>query len=78
MRPQIKYIAAYRVTPESAITHIALVQSIDPWKDTGKFVVNFAEPAESLQRIPMLETGRVKTFQSLRYTSRVRLLRRSR
>jgi hypothetical protein len=48
MRPQIKYIAAYRVAPVSAITHIAPVKSIEPWKDTAKFVVNFAEPAREI------------------------------
>jgi hypothetical protein len=46
MRPQIKYVAAYRVAPTSAITHIAPVRSIEPWKDTDKFVLNFAEPAK--------------------------------
>jgi hypothetical protein len=45
MRPQIKYVAVYRVAPESAITHLASVKSIEPWKDTGKWVINFAEPA---------------------------------
>ena len=49
MRSQIKYIATYQVAPISAITHIAPVKSIEPWKDSGKLVVNFAEPARALQ-----------------------------
>lgn len=70
MRPQIKYIAAYRVAPVSAITHIAPVKSIDPWKDTGKFVVNFAEPAREIGAIELVKGGRGKALQNLRYTTR--------
>lgn len=74
IRPQIKYIAAYQVQPVQAITHIAPVQSIEPWKDSGKSVVNFAEPAQEIPHIPMLPGGRIRSFQSLRYTTRARLL----
>jgi hypothetical protein len=55
MRSQIKYIATYQVAPISAITHIAPVKSIEPWKDSGKFVVNFAEPARAIDPIPPCE-----------------------
>lgn len=73
MRPQIKYIAAYRVAPTSAITHIAPVRSIEPWKDTDKFVVNFSESAREIGPIPLVKGGRVKALQNLRYTTRQRL-----
>jgi hypothetical protein len=73
MRPQIKYIAGYQVAPTSAITHLAPVASIEPWKDTGKFVVNFAEPARDIGPIPLVRAGRVKALQNLRYTTRNRL-----
>jgi hypothetical protein len=73
MRPQIKYIAAYRVAPVSAITHIAPVLSIEPWKDTGKFVVNFTEPAREIGPIELVKGGRIKPLYNLRYTSRSRL-----
>ncbi|HEV2493070.1 MAG TPA: hypothetical protein VG204_08370 [Terriglobia bacterium] len=73
MRPQIKYIAGYQVAPVSAITHIAPVGSIEPWKDTGKFVVNFSEPARALGPIPLVKSGRVKALQNLRYTARQKL-----
>jgi len=73
MRPQIKYIAAYQVAPVSAITHIAPVRSIEPWKDSGKFVVNFAEPAKQIGPIPLIRGGRVRQLQSLRYTTRAHL-----
>lgn len=73
MRPQIKYIAVYRVAPVSAITHIAAVRSIEPWKDTGKFVVYFAGPAERIGPIPLGSKGKGKAPQAPRYTSKERL-----
>lgn len=73
MRPQIKYIAVYQVDPISAITHVAPIKSIEPWEDTGKFVVNFAEPAREIGPIPLVKGGRVKALRNLRYTTRERL-----
>lgn len=74
MIPQIKYIAVYRSAPISAITHIAPVKSIEPWKDTSKFVVTFSEPAEEIGPIPNVKGGRVKPPQAPRYAMRARLL----
>ena len=74
MRPQIKYIAAYQVAPVSAITHIAPVKSIEPWEDSGKYVVNFSEPAKSIGPIHLVKDGRVKPLYNLRYTTRARLM----
>lgn len=73
MRPQIKYIAAYRVAPISAITHIAPVKSIEPWKGSNKFVVNFSDPAREIGPIELVKGGRVKALQNLRYTTQQRL-----
>ena len=73
MRPQIKHIAVYRVAPVSAITHIAPVRSIEPWKDGGKYVVNFAEPAQAIGPIKYERDGRVSHLQNIRYTTRERL-----
>ncbi len=73
MRPQIKYIAAYQVRPISAITHVAPVRSIEPWGDSGKFVVNFAEPAEEIGAIELVSNSRVKALQNIRYTTLERL-----
>jgi hypothetical protein len=67
--PRIKYIAAYQVAPVSAITHWAPVKSIEPWQDTGKFVVNFAKPAKGISPIPLVPKSRVKALQNTRYTS---------
>ncbi len=54
----IKYVAAYRVAQVQAITHIAPVKSIEPWKDSGKSVINFTEPAKEISPIPMNKIGR--------------------
>jgi len=71
--PRIKYIAAYQVAPVSAITHWAPVKNIEPWQDTGKFVVNFAKPAKKISPIPLVPKSRVKALQNTRYTSFDRL-----
>jgi len=69
LRPQIKYIAAYQVAPTSAITHIAPIRSIEPWKDTDKYVLNFAEPAKEIPHIVLVK-GSGKAVQGPRYTNR--------
>lgn len=73
MIPQIKYIASYQVAPVSAVTHWALIKNIEPWEDSGKFVVNFAEPAKEIGPIPLVPKSRVKALQNARYTSFDRL-----
>ena len=73
MIPRIKYIAAYRVAPTSAVTHWAPVNNILPWEDTGKFVVNFARPAVEIEHIKLVPKSRVKALQAPRYTSFGRL-----
>ena len=75
MIPKIKHIAAYRVAPTSAITHVAPVGSIEPWQNTGKYVLTFTEPARKLDHpIRLVPKGKVKAPQSLRYTSYDRLM----
>jgi len=73
MHPQINYIAAYQTAPVSAITHIAPVQSIEPWKETGKLVVNFSAPARPIGPIPLVKGGRVNAPRDIRYAIRQRL-----
>ncbi len=33
MQPKVKYIAVYQVAPQSAITYVAPVSSIEPWME---------------------------------------------
>ena len=74
MIPQIKHIAAYRVAPISAITHVTPINNIVPWKDTGKYCLEFAEPAYEIKYIKL--DGGVKGLapQASRYTSIDKLL----
>ena len=69
MKDRIKYIAAYQVAPESAITHVATVKSIDRWKDTNKYILRFTEPARKIGPIKLLKNGKVKAPQGPRYSS---------
>ena len=75
MIPRIKYIAAYRTAPVSAITHIAPVRTIELWKDSSKYVLNFSEPAKEIPPIKLVPKpqGTVKAPQAPRYTSHQRL-----
>jgi len=72
MIPKIKYIAAYQVAPESAITHMATVRSVEQYRDTNKYIVHFAGKAEKIKPVPL---GKVKgkAPQSPRYSSKARI-----
>jgi len=53
MKDKLKYIAAYQVAPVSAVTHIAEIEDIRLYKDTGKYLVIFKGPAKEIQPIPI-------------------------
>jgi len=73
MIPKIKYIAAYQVSPVSAITYVAKVKSIEQWKDSNKYILRFTEPAKKIESIKLVAKGSVKALQNSRYTSIERL-----
>jgi hypothetical protein len=79
MVPRIKYIAAYRTAPVSAITSIAPVKDIALWKDGSKYVLNFTEPAKEIGPIKLVPkpNGIVKAPQGPRYTSYKKLTKAS-
>ena len=53
MKDRIKYIAAYRVAPISAVTHVAEIAEVKPYKDTGKYQVLFRAPAQEIRHVPI-------------------------
>lgn len=68
MLPRIRYIAAYRTAPVSAITHLAPVDRIELYGEQGKYRVVFREPAKEIRHVPFGDaiSG---TMQGPRYTS---------
>src|SRR5215831_4407680 len=70
MKDRLKYIAAYRVTPISAVTHVAEIQEIKPYRDTGKYLVVFKGPAREIGPIP---AGAMRGMQSPIYVQSERL-----
>jgi len=74
MIPKIEYIAAYRVAPTKAITHVAPVKDIEPWENSGKYVLNFVEPARELDPPVKLVPKSNVPMRGPRYTSYDRLM----
>jgi hypothetical protein len=74
MVPKIKYVAAYRTQPASAITHYAQVSSIEPYGEQGKYRLNFAAPAIVIGPIPFADAPS-GSMQGPRYTSVAKLLK---
>ena len=49
MKDKIKYIAAYQIAPISAVTHVAEVQEIKPYEDSGKYILFFKGEAKEIK-----------------------------
>ncbi|MAU01199.1 MAG: hypothetical protein CL608_28990 [Anaerolineaceae bacterium] len=74
MIPKIKYVAAYQVAPVSAITHIAAVHKIEPYKETNKYILYFEESATKIKPIKLVPKGLVRAPQAPRYTAFSKLM----
>lgn len=70
---KLKFIAAYQVAPVAALTHIAEIESIVPYNDTGKYMIKFKGSATAIVPIPRPESSEVN-MQSSRYALRDKLL----
>lgn len=71
--PKLKFIAAYQVAPVAAITHIAEIETIIPYNDTGKYMIKFKGGATAIVPIPRPENSEVN-MQSSRYALQEKLL----
>ena len=74
MLDKIKYIAAYRTAPVSAITHVAEVDRIERYKDTNKYILYFKEPAKEIPHIELDKDKKGVAPQASRYTNYARLM----
>lgn len=70
---KLKYIAAYRVAPIGAITHIAEIDTIEPYGNKGKYLLKFKGPAEIIGPIPRTDTD-TANLQSPRYALKEKLI----
>lgn len=73
MLDKVKYIAAYRVSPISAITHYAPIKRIEPYGEEGKYKLIFAEPAKEFDNKIEFDLTR-GAMQGPRYTNFKKLL----
>ena len=74
MLDKIKYIAAYRTAPVSAITHIAEVDRIERYKDTNKYILYFKESAKEIPHIELDKGKKGIAPQAPRYTNYTKLM----
>ena len=74
MLSKIKYIAAYQIAPISAITHVAVVERIEKYKDTDKYILYFKDNAKQIKKVPLSGQTKGKAPQSPRYTSYTKLM----
>ncbi len=71
--PKLKYIAAYQVAPVAAITHLAEIDKIEPYGDSGKYMLRFKGPAQAIAPIARGADSHI-TLQAPRYALRSKLL----
>ena len=74
MLDKIKYIAAYRTAPVSAITHVAEVDRIERYNDTNKYILYFKESAKAIPHIELDKDKKGVAPQASRYTNYARLM----
>ncbi len=67
--PKIKYVAIYRASPISGITHYAKVKSIQQYNDTKKKIIYFDGSAIELPEIVILGDTNQNAMRAPRYTT---------
>jgi hypothetical protein len=74
MIERIKYIAGYQTAPISAVTYYAEVASIEKYKDTGKYIVNFKDKAKQIGPLIIKSKKKGIAPQAPRYTTYEKLM----
>ncbi len=69
---KLKYIAAYQVAPVAAITHVAEVDRVLPYGDSGKYIIHFKDDPQAIMPIPRTDGSEIN-MQSSRYALRDKL-----
>ena len=70
MLDKLKYIVAYQKNPVAALTYYAEISKIEPYKDTGKYIIYFKDKAKKLPyQIPLNRKNPNHAPQSRVYTS---------
>jgi len=70
----IKWVAAYQVSPISQITHIAEVDRIEPFGDSGKYKIFFKGPPTALEVPVPYGSAPSGVMQAPRYTTREKVM----
>jgi hypothetical protein len=68
----LRLIAIYNTSPVCAITHLARILSIKPYRNSGKYQINFAEPFQLMSPI-RLDSENVARLAGHRYSWAQRL-----
>ena len=68
MIPKLKYIAIYRCSPVSAITHIAKIKDILPYQNTRKYLLKFEENSIKKLKKP-IKRSKNDSLRGPRYTT---------
>lgn len=70
MLDKLKYIVSYQKSPIAALTYYAEIAKIEPYKDSGKYIIYFKEKAKKLPyQIPLNKNNPYHAPQSRVYTS---------
>jgi vacuolar-type H+-ATPase subunit I/STV1 len=72
-REKIKHLAIYEIAPKSHIEHVADIERIEPYKDSGKFIV-YLKNRRTIKPIPLGKGGAGAAPQGPRYTTLEKLL----
>jgi hypothetical protein len=72
--PKLRYIALYVTGEVKAITHYGRIKAINPWKNTGKYIVRLAGKPKPIGPIRWgawvaIQSPRLTTFKKLRNAS---------